>query len=368
MYDKPLTLTQSKLTSFGCPSRYHKLHVLGLSDTSDPARRGSTIHTANEMYVAALAEAGMASDADFAERALHEAIIAENTPPHLVPECEHLWQGWVEKFELDLGAFLEAEKRRVVGKFSMKADYTYARDSVLEIHDLKTQYQGLSEKAAKADLQARMYCYLARETWPGFAAYSFTFHFIRLFQDVKVVFEPSELDAVGRQIEAHADAITVAEQTGQFPAAPGETCSFCSFQCPVVDDHNRLPMRLLTPEDAIREAGEILALRQTVAAKTRTLEAFCGINGPVEVGGMEWAWRPSEKTAFPAAGAIDALRGKGADVSKLTIGKTALRSFLTAKKWLHVKPALDALAVISHGTKFAARKVGAVGDEPEDEA
>jgi hypothetical protein len=368
MYDKPTTLTVSKLVAFGCPSRYHRLHVLGLSDTSDPARRGSTIHTANELYIAALADAGMTSDADFAQEALHGAIVGENTPPHLVPECEHLWQGWVERFELDLGAYLEAEKRRVVGKFSFKPDYVLVRADELEIHDLKTQFQAQTEKSAKADLQARYYAFMARETWPGFSRYSFTFHFIRLFQDVKVTFEPAELDAVGRQLDAHAEAITLAEQSGVYPPAPGETCAFCTFACPVVDDHNRLPMRLLTVEDAVREAGEILALRQTVAAKMRTLEAFCGINGPISVGGMTAAHRPTEKVTFPTAQVIDVLRLKYADTSKLYVGRTALRSFLTSKRWAHVAPSLEALAVRLTGTKFSIKKAGSTGDDSEDDS
>jgi len=365
-YDFPTTLTHSKLLSIGCPSRYERLHVLGLSDTSDPARRGSTIHAANEIYVANLAESGMASDADFAVEALHEAIVAENTPPHLVPECEHLWQGWVERFELDLGAFLEAEKRKVVGRFSFKPDYVLVHQDELAIHDLKTHFRSINQKDANGNLQARMSAFLASKVWPGFARYTFTFHFIRLFQDVTATFEPSELDAIERQIDAHAEAITFAEQSGEYPAAPGENCAFCSFACSLVDDARRLPMRLLTPDDATRTAGEILALRQTLAAKLRALEAYAGVSGPVLVGGVEFAHRPTSKMAFPAAQVIDALRSKGADVSKIQLGKTALRAYLQSKKWSHVTPLIQPLAIITNGTKFSS-KIAAESDDDADQ-
>ena len=366
MYEPTDALTQSKILSFGCPARYEKLHVQGLSDTSDPARRGSTVHTANELYVRALVAQSMVSDPMLAQESLAKAIVLENTPPHLVPECEDLWTRHIERFELNLSAFLEAETRRRVGPYAFKPDLVYALPEALEIIDLKTHYQGLTETAAKADLQARMYAYLASKVWPGFPAYRFSFWFIRLNLQVSVAFEPSELDAIERQLAAHGLAIETAKQGGEYPPAPGAQCSYCSFACPAVDDAMRLPMRITSSTDAALIASDILVMKQTLAAKTKVLDAYCALNGPVVVRDMEFAHRPVESVKFPAAKVVDTLRAMECDVSKIALGKTALRSWLTAKKFAHIAPLLKALGVTSPGTRFTAKKIGAVGDEPEE--
>jgi hypothetical protein len=178
-----------------------------------------------------------------------------------------------------------------------------------------------------------------------------------------VDFTPADMDGIGRQLDAHVEGIKIAIQKDEWPAAPGQQCQYCSFACPLVDDASRLPMRLQTAQEAAQVASETLVLKQALAAKLRVLESYTALQGPVEAGGYEWAHRPSETTKFPAADVIDVLRGKDVDVSKLTVGKTAIKGFLTARKWAHVTPLLEALAVITKGTKFSAKKLGAVGDD-----
>jgi hypothetical protein len=353
--------------AFACPWRYQQIHLKGLHDTSDPAQRGQAIHTANRLYVGKLAVTGMDSDAEVAEWALDQALVVEHTPAHLLAEVETLWQNWVERFELDVQAFLLAEQRQVVdARFSFKPDLVYARPDVLEIADLKTHYQGLTETAAKADLQARMYCCLARHVWPGFSRYRFTFQFVRLRYAVSIDFNEGELDAIEGQLLAHETAIARAEETGQYPAIPGDTCKYCHLRCPLQADAERLPVRIIDAADAIQVASELLVLQQAQAAKRKTLEQYCALSGPVTAGGMEWAHRPTETMTFPAVPVLDVLTGAAADTSKLHFGKTILKSFLTAQKWFHVRAPLEALAQIKQGTKFGPKKVGAVGDD-EDE-
>jgi hypothetical protein len=247
-----------------------------------------------------------------------------------------------------------------------KADYTYALPSALEVHDLKTHYHALTEDGAKRDFQARMSAFLASQEWPGFPVYRFVFHFIRLRQTVVATFEPADLDKIGRQLAAHAEGIRKSIETDAWPAAPGQMCAYCSFACPIVDDAARLPMRLLTPQEAEGVASDLIVLKQAVAAKMRVLDAYAGINGPVRSAGHEWAHRPTETVKFPAGQVCDELHRLGVDYGKLTLGKTALKSYLTAKKWAHVAKALLPLAMTTPGTKFSAKKLGATDDEDDD--
>lgn len=364
-YDHPTSLTHSKLLNFSCPARYHKLHVEGLPDMGDPARRGATVHTANELYLAALVRCHEVSSPELADLALHEAIVLESTPAHLIPDCEFLWANHTERFELDLDAFLEAEQRRVVGNLSFKTDWTYARPDAIEIHDLKTHFQQLTPDAAKKDLQARMYAFLASKVWPGFATYSFTYHFIRLNAALTVSFQPSELDAIGRQLDAHQEAIRVAGDRNEWPAAPGQQCSYCSFACPAVDTAARVPVRLLSPTEAEETASDLVLLTSVVGQKKRLLENWCNLNGPVIAADHEWAHRLGEEVAYPARPVLDILENVAADTSKLTFGSTALRSYLKAKKWAGISEELAALAQKTPKTTFGAKKLGHVEDGPD---
>jgi hypothetical protein len=342
--------------------------VLGLRDDSDPARRGSTVHAANEFYLAKLVQAQETSNVDFAQAALHEAIVRETTPAHLIPDCEYLWNNHVEAFELDLEAFLEAEKRSVVGEFSFKPDYVYAKVDAFEVHDLKTHYQALTPEGAKRDLQARMYAFLASKVWPGFPRYRFVFHFVRLRQTVVAEFELGELDAIERQLDAHLAAITEAVKTQTFPASPGQQCAYCTFACPAVDDAARMPARIRTAEEAASIAASLTVLKSAVSQQTRVLQAYTALQGPVEAAGYEFAHRPVEKFDFPASVVLDILHRYGAPIEKLTFGKSILRSYLTAKKWAFLKPELEGVAKVTPGTKFSAKKTNREGDDVNEGA
>lgn len=361
-------LRRSALEAYACPARFQQIYVLGRQDTSDPARRGSAFHRAAEFYLLALAERRERSNAEVAADALHDAFVAEQTPAHLMADVENLWQRWTEGFELDLEAFLLAEERQIVGgRFTFTPDAVYARPEELEIVDLKTHFQALTETQAKAELQSRMYACLAARIWPGFPRYRFTYQFVRVGVTVSVAWEPSELDAIERQLDALEDGIRAAQASGDYPAVPGAHCAYCHFACPLTDDAHRLPVRLQTADEATRIAGELLVLETAVAAKRRALSAWCAVEGPVAAGSVEWAHRPAESVSYPAAKVIDVLREQDVDVSGFTLGKIALKPYVATKKRAHLRPLLEPLAVTEAGTKFGKKKIGAVGDEPADE-
>jgi hypothetical protein len=311
---------------------------------------------------------GEPSDFDLARQCLQDAIVAEHTPAHLIPDCEYLWQNHTERFELDIDAFLEAEQRRTVGPFSMKADYIYVKPDALEVHDLKTYFQATTEEGAKRDLQCRMYCYLASKIWPAFDTYRFVFHFIRLNQTVRVDFKPAELDTIGRQLEALAEGIAQAHEKNEWPAMPGQQCQYCTLACPLVDDAARMPARILTAEDAAQMASNVVLLKASLAQQQRVLEQYTALNGPVVAAGHEAAHRPYERKEYPADSLIDCLRSHGELKLKLTFGASALRTYLTTKRWAWLKPELEIMSTTKVGTRFSLKKVDLAGeDEPASE-
>lgn len=358
--------SRSELETYACPHRWNQVYVLGVRDESDASRRGSTFHKANEYYLGALTTARQSSDPALAAVALRQAYVDQGTPAHLMDDVAMLWSRWTERFELNLDAFLAAEERLTAPGLTCRLDFAYAFSNLLEIHDLKTHYVALTEAQAKKELQSRMYVYLASKVWPGFARYRFVYHFVRLNTSVSVEFEPADMDAIERQLEALAAGILEASKSEEFKAIPGAHCQYCTLACPLEAESGRLPVHLRTMDDAARIAGEVTVLQRALATKRRLLSDYAAIFGPVVAGGLEWSHRPTLSQAFPAAGVIDHLRHHEADVSKLTIGKTALKSFLTATKWSHLRDGLEALATAKAGTKFGSKKVGTVGEEPDE--
>src|SRR5436190_23706285 len=108
----PVVHRRSALEAFACPRRYKALYVDGVPDASDPARRGSSFHAAAHRYIAALVRTKQESDFELARAALREGLAESITPAHLVAEVTDLFWRWVEKFELDLDAFLTVETRQ----------------------------------------------------------------------------------------------------------------------------------------------------------------------------------------------------------------------------------------------------------------
>jgi hypothetical protein len=360
--------SRSDFESFSCPFRYHKIVIQGVRDTSDAARRGSTFHVATRIYTQALALRGEASDVDLAAEAVHRACVEEQTPAHLIPDVDGLWQGWVERFELDVRAFLLAEERQGVDRRTFRPDVVYAFPDVLEVRDYKTHWQILTEAQAGQELQARMYGWLASQIWPGFARYRFVFDFVRYHHEVVVEFDLGALDEIARQLDTLEAAIDIAEQTQTFPAIPGAGCRYCHLACPLTDDAQRLPVRVTSAEAFARLAGEALVLQRAYDERWEALKAFAAFEGPQIVGGMEFAFRPRESLSFPAVPVLDALRERQADASKLTFSKSDLKSFLMAKKYAHIKAALDPLGTTKTSTVFSAKKAGVEGDDPDKEA
>jgi len=344
-------------TADACLYRYRQIYELGFEDTSDEARRGSAFHEAAHLYIERLAQAQQPADEDLARESLTDGFRLANTPAYLFNEVADLWWPFVERFELDLEAYLLAEERQAHGGYVWRPDLVYARPDGIEIVDFKTHWQVWPASRAKGELQARWYAWQAAQIWPGFGRYVIRFAFVRYGADVPVEFTPAEIDQVEPQVAASIARIEQARATGTWPASPGAHCGFCRLECPTVDDVRRAPVRVLDRLDAERIAGEALVLKQAVEARELALAAFCATEGAVTCNGIEYAHRPTKVLQFPIAPVMRVLTEQGITPG-FTVGKTALRPYLTAAKYFHVRPALEQIAVTKVETRFSARKAG----------
>lgn len=362
----PVVHRRSAIEAFSCPRRYKALYIDGVPDESDPARRGSAFHAVAHRYIEALRARKVESDLELAKLALTMGLAETITPPHLAHEVSDLFWRWAESFELDLNALLVVEERQTDDKgHTWKPDLVYAHDDLLEIKDWKSNFALWSESHAAKTFQAKFYCWQARKLWPGFSRYRIVFVFVRYGVEVAAEFDVPELEYFESSVEGIVAAIRRAGDTNDFPAIPGESCGVCALTCDVAQHPERVPLQLVTQASAEFALGVKLAMTAALRGIDAALNTYCAEHGPVAVNGMEIAHRPTEKMEFPAAGVYEVLHA--AEIPpKFTVSKSALRSYLTTKKFSHVREPLEALAKVTPGNKFSVKRVGDIAEEREE--
>jgi hypothetical protein len=359
-------LRRSALEAFACPWRYKAIHLDGVTDTSDEAIRGQAFHAAAHRYIAALWKTKQREDLHLAEEAFERGMLDVRTPAHLLPEVGDLfWQRWAPDFELDLDAYLSAEQRQVDALgYSWTPDLVYAHGDVLEVPDWKTYWIGFSAEQAQQEFQARFYAASARRLFPGFGTYRITFHFVRWGFSVSADFDAAALDQIDTEVDITRKNIEQAIAVDEFPAVPGQHCGYCRLRCPLVAEMRTELVQIVSREAAQQVAGEVLVLEQALRARKAALSAWCSGEGPVVVGGMEFSHRKTETTQFPIDKVLQVLEAQGITPT-FRVSKSTLRTYLETKKYAHVRPALEPLAIVNVSTEFRARKAGAVSEEQE---
>jgi hypothetical protein len=360
---------RSALEAFSeCKYRWHRLYVLGERDESEEARRGQTFHACAKHYIRALFDAREASNLELARDAFQAGLVEAPCPPTLFDDVHDLFWTWAEKFELDVDAYLLNEERpRDPDDYQLQLDLAYARGDVLEIPDFKTYWQIWSEDRVRKAFQPRFYMARARRIWPGFQTYRFVMVFVRFNVSVAVEFSAAQLDRLDDQVTAIELAQGEALVHGDFPATPGDHCGYCTLPCPVVDLASSAPVRLITRDAAEKAGGEYVALLQALAVRRKALETFTALHGAVDANGVLFHHKPTASRKFQAAAVVDALRAQSIEPT-FAIGSTPVKSYLTAKKWAHVRPAIEALATTKTGSRFTISRsmVAEESDEAEE--
>lgn len=351
---------RSAIEAFGCPFRYQRIYQDGVDDTGDEALRGRAFHLVGLVYVLMLVAAGERSDHEIAQKAFAEGMRQIDIPDHLRDDVRRLFVGWTERFELDTGAFLAAEELVSQGARQFQADLVYARPGELEIVDWKSYFKGLTDAQARKELQPKWYLVEAKRTWPGFARYRFTYDFVRLGFQVSIVFTADEVDALEPEVQSAIDQVERAEASGEFPALPGSHCGLCKLVCPVVDDAlasgDTVAARVVDAAQARAVAGQILAMERRLKLLRKALGSYCSLEGPVVVGGQEFAHTAGLTVRYPAAPALAAIEDAGLSTARATLSKTGLGfgSKIPGKLW----DALAAIATTSRRSSFRHRKTG----------
>ena len=360
------TFRRSALEAVDCPARYKAIYEDGVGGDSDPAIRGRAFHDVAKVYIRRLADLKRTSDHEELERAFEAVIAVTKLPPHLVAEVKMLTQRWGESFELNLDAYVLAEETQVVHEAAAEwtPDLVYAHADELEQKDFKTYWVGMTEAQVKEQFQAQVYVWLASKVWPGFPRYRFTFSFPRLRAEASAVWEPWEVDAVEAAVRSRIAIINQSRQTGDWPAIPGPHCRLCHLKCPKMD-HMALEVQRVQDAHVAQEvAGELLILEQAVKARKAALRGWCQTEGPVNVKGVTFGFKPGVTTKFPSQGVIEVLAAHEIPHPTFTVSASALSTYLKTKRYAHLRDDLMAVADVQTTQSFTSWTPSATQDEP----
>jgi len=232
------------------------------------------------------------------------------------------------------------------------------------ITDFKSAHYAPSESELKRDRQLRCYAWAVDQAYPGqFDLFTLRLAFPRLSIVREIEITGGELAEVGDEIRAQLDQI---ETTPEFPATPGVGCGICGYveRCPVrpATDGSVL---CRTDEDALRVAGELIALDAQLKIRRATLQKWCVSAGPVAVNGMEVGYIKRASVYYPDLGAfVAALTAAGLDPRLYVRPDTA--KLRPLRKNEAAVAALAAIAKDASKTVFTIHRAGA--DEEEGDA
>jgi hypothetical protein len=353
----------------GCLFRFKKIWMEGYDDSSDVALIGQAFAKIKHIYIERLLALKVGQDAEEAQAAFQEGIVAEQTPSRLIPDVRSVWMFHAEKFELRVERFLAAEERGEDGGVGWAPDlvYAHAETNSVEIIDDKSGWKPpMTEAELKGLFQARVYSRYGQIRWPGFAKYIFTIHAVRFNKSVSVEFTADELDAVEEEVQAAIATIQAAEQKDYWPAVAGPSCHFCTLQCPIADQQVTLPKRLDVQQYHALGGWLLVAEKQLRAAK-KLMKNACGVFGAATVNGMVWDNRPSTSVAYPLDAVMEVLKARGGmgafEDPSLTISKSALAKLF--KQFPQLETDLKPFAQEKTSYRFGAKVPGQDDDEEE---
>lgn len=358
---------RSALQAFACPAHFKGYYVDGLPNDSQPARRGTAFHEVFRRYVRLLVEHQCSDDLDLARQAFREGAAAAMVSLDVIAEVDEIWSRFVPTFELDVDTVLMNEERPD-DEYSWQPDLVrvYPGD-ILEITDLKTHFAILSEDAARDAFQCKFYSARARRVWPNFKIYRFSLWFVRWGVMVLVELTQDDIDRHEEQLAITEAGIAVALDLNQWPAVPGETCSYCQLRCDVADQARMLPVRLTTEREAQQALGEYLVLTRAAAARRQALDGWCTWHGPVSLNGITIGHQPAERQRFPVDEVLRVFKEHDLQ-PKLTVSKSEMRPYLTQRRYAQVAPKLEPLAITKTSNELRVRKTGDVAPAIEEES
>jgi len=347
-----------------CPRSY-KLKYLEKREEppSRPLRIGSAVHETIAAYDKHLVSERVQTDITWAPRALEEAKKAlanpkrRGGPTKLASdewaEVEDIFTAFVDSHILDPEHVAAIEEMH---RISMDGYTFWAMIDLMEISgggpritDYKTDRHVRSDAEVKNDFQLGTYAW-AIHTLSGYEEVYCQLDFVRYRTTKGVLFD---LEAIKKVEKRVFDLIEAIRAEKEWAPTPGSHCSWCpwSEECPAVSD---LPVKVTTPEDAERVAGEVLVLEKQLKDRKAALKDWTAVGGALVVGGQEFGHFESRSLKPDVPAFIELMDDIGKDpYAYINVDGRKLKPLLKDEQ---MRTEIEAISTESVSTSFRSRK------------
>jgi hypothetical protein len=171
-------------------------------------------------------------------------------------------------------------------------------------------------------------------------------HVVEAEQDAK-----SCIQETVRRIKIGGDKISEFERKNEWNATPGYFCDWCGFaiRCPYSTDI----IRVRTMSQAIKVAGEVLALEARKDAQMKLLRSFCKIAGPVIVNGVRFGYKDKEDFNFIVPKLLEWAEKTGKPKEEVVNAKSTKQ----LKEYYRKDLEIDGALVVGKKTEWAHTKI-----------
>lgn len=351
-----------------CPFAYAAYYVHELSSETTATRRGSCFHEARQRYIRSLWAQRIEADHDLAQIALTQACVLWPLPYAEWMDVRQLWARFTENYMLNLTTYYSCEDA-IAGPFGadLRLDEVHVpNEDTIRAIDAKTWWRIPSQSEMAESFQTRYYLAAMRRVFPGFTRYELQYDLARYGTHSDVITaDLGDLDEFEEYIAEQDLALAAAEEDGRYPAMPGAHCRYCVARCPLVEHEQAGVYRAVDSESARRIVDRLAVLHRDTETLTSVLRGFAEQSGPVESGGIEWAFRPTARATYNAAHVLAVLEEHGVAFN-LKLSATAVKPLITSKKkYVAIADEIKALAQTTVQTKFLPKRV-AMGDDDRE--
>jgi hypothetical protein len=312
--------------------------LLKFKELKDPsAERGIWAHEFLEQYVRHLLDIQKGQEISFGETLFDELWRSHPMPPESKAELYDLTVGYIRQAQFDIERVVEPEMSvnldwnlRTLDDPFDKRIWFRARmdllsligDEVALVEDYKTSWRIKSETELRDDRQALIYAWVAFYLFDSVEQVKIRFRYVRYKKASEVTFNRTDTDHIERMLREVSDQIEQRVSMNEppekaWPAIPGEVCTFCPVQCPLIRNLVDSDQLVTTQDQANQLAQEYVALDRAYEKHKKLLKAWVDERGPIEVNGKSVGYYVEERKKYPSKMIIDTLMGMGHDVEGL---------------------------------------------------
>ena len=342
-----------------------------------PLHEGRILHDVCAAYVRHCIAAGVDTDLTAIPSLVRETYWdPETDEPHSLPaehvvETQRTARGWAEGYIVDRPHTTHIEEIWLLPFAPAGAnthlwvicDHVLMHEAgrVAVIRDLKSDRHLRSVDDVARDLQVWVYCWAVAQKYPMVQEFRVEMDFLRHGIVRQVEF--------GREIVDQAEEIlvdSIARIRGYrkrktFPAVAGDGCRYCGFraECPLLQKLAD-PGVLVDAAAAEHAAEQLVALEARVAGLKSQLSDWTAVNGPVEVGGVEWGHHLSVRDVVRDPRAlVAALESLGLSGDAWRALRVDARGLDRLRRSQRASDAIGPLLEDASHTEFRVRKAGA---------